>query len=1360
VNGYSYLLDRQANAERLKRISLDQFVTARNSGRLIAFVGSYASAHLGYPNWQDMVAQFLERNADMASSTRYRAVFDQLKTYATDRSFAETDLMDLGELLAKIDKHADFKAYVEARTEFAEKFKFKDDDDFPDYPNAAQALFKHLGIVRFMTLNYDLELEWQIFLTENERAAFNKQRRSKGAQTRLQFFEARAVSENSSSHLERSIPGRGRVTSDVVSRENSAKLIEFALWSPTLQSRVLHVHGRADDPGNLLVTRRDYRDRYWRAAYSKLPFEYGMRLIFGGNPILFVGIGAKEDEVMRVLEQFLSDNPNRRAVPMFMIWNSGSDIENAARRLLFNRKFGIHMLFDTEIATIAGDSHYQSKRPTPVDGTADKAYRLIRPLELLGQIADRARTADFWKLGDLRSPQAKYTASLPTTTKFRDSNQYSSYRVDVWRHVRSARAECGPLAVEVAQGAAEIDYALLDAVTSQDGDDAALAAAFDIGKPIKAILGESGYGRGSIAEAIARSYEMRYRDQASGRVIVVNGAFATETDSIFGILSGAFNQFTAQAQGVSRAAATRELFDLLRGPYAPRTPPEPPNADTGLFQDASDQPVALDPGPVTIIINGMERFISHDGSVLSNEVDTLVRLVINGYRQYSQTDSNAQSKEKPPENSRDFPVKLLLIGTQRLSRYMDIVAQNAYDPLRLERAGGKTILSIGPARFSRICNPYFEIVAQSINQTRTGVPIVSVPPAHLEKSSNRRSFFRSIFDSAFPAQRGIHKPILAFEIMRTLAYIGQPSERHVLYHVPSLLTPDVTPVESQQNIDTCLEELRTLGLVLDVDPFPNGVARYGLHKTVVAELRERYGVPMSDSRLANGFNLSLFTAQPVDTYLPEQRWHEEIGKLLDYLIGAYRDDFDPPKEIEAAAKKYRESTILKAKEFSGLEFRNSAHTALARLATPEVADCLRAALSLLRSYYSVPALLMHSNRELDPWMREGPLTEHAERLNRLLRFAQQTAAARRMIAAKLANHKLLGPAPFYPDDLVWLNNELAVVHLTQGSLYEARRALHTASTLNRTFVEPGERHQNWRRIELNKLQADIDRGAIERAEDRIRDIELVLEEQARMFTPDFGPGYDSARGYILANYAKSDLADGRPKRVDPLYPTDFVLTIAITQGYRGLTQHLRGALESAVESFQSALAILLQLNEQRAYAFFMRHLASVQERCSSPEAAERSLRLCVAAAGNARQTDIDHAGRISLVRYGDKRPHLGREPALPKAIPQLSETLRYATTSDMYRLQIEAMQSLAQVHLNNGDSDSALRFATDALAVATRCGFGLRKVSLRILLGRVMAFRNDLDAARELFESASLIGTKLHYEQAVEAAEDERVRIG
>lgn len=1358
---YSYLLSRQSDPERLRRIAFEEFTRTRNSGRMVGFVGSYASQHLGYPDWHKMVREFIDNNEIRAHAEsvargsaggtldpEIAALFARLQAHAGDETpkFPVLDLMDLAELLGKVDKQATPKAYCSAREDFADQFALSRVANFAARPNVALALAKRLNLTRFMTLNYDLELEWAVFQTDYERLAGDKNRRATWKAYDLE-------PSGPSLRLERAIAGRGRVTSDVVSREDNAQLIEFALDSPVLHSRIMHMHGRQDDPMHLLVTRRDYRDRYWQNGFSKLPFEYGMRLIFAGNPILFVGIGGTEQDVMRELEQLLSDNPNRRAVPMFMLWNSSGDLaEDNIRRLTFYRRYGIHMLFDDEVALRAG------KLPTyRVEKKAERpryrnALRLSRSLEMLADIAEGDRGGRKWAPTELRTPQAKYAMSDDVRTGT-GPGAGTTYRIDIWRHLRSDEADIKDKQVRVGEK------------LQAKAPDRAIVSAIQASAPITVFTGGPGSGRGALANVLADAFEQYYAALPHGRVVVVNGAFATETDSIFGILSGALDERTAQASEISRARSIRQMYEYLSVVL------EQVNKTAAPGPGGAKAPGAPSPS-VTVIINGIERFLAHDGSALSNELDVLIRLIIRQYRAATPKVSGLAKRATPAGPP---PVSLVLIGTQRVVRYLSVVAPDLFDRFEIARDESHTKVAIGKARDTEIsirCSCYFSVVAKLVNRAAVRASAgsaparvtVRVPAITRGSSSNRRSFYKQIFDGAFPAGQGITNPGLAFEVLRVLAYIGQPTELEVLWHAPSLRHSG--DPRNRTDLETTVTELSEIGLVLKILQFPGGSPRMGLHKTVIAEIRERYGVPMSDSRLANGFNLSLYTAQPVDTYMPEQRWHQELAKLVDFLMGSYRDPETPSSALAAAATAVRGAIASDATLTNLLGSFSDAQ--LARLASGRVSECLRAALSLLRSYYSVPALLMHSNRDFDPWMRDGPLSEHADRITRLIRVCEQSCAMRTLVTAQDATLEAeLGPAPLYPDDLVWLNNELGVVRTTQGSLYDARRAFNAAGRANNRFVEYGEQQHNWRRIQMNQVQVDIDRGRIEPAEDRIRDIEIAIEEQAAQFKPQTLPEDKTCLAHMLevsgggvADGANRSAPDGRPARVDPNYPTDLILAAALTQGYRGLCQHLRGALEASAASFDAALRVLVNLNEQRAYAFFQRHSASVRVTTGDYAAAQSALTLSVAAAGPTRQTDIDHASRVSLGLYQLVHGVHKESQELRKFIPQLTETLRYATTSDMYRLQVEAMQTLAAVHLRNGDGDSALRFATDALAVATRCGFGLRKVSLRVLVGRILAFRKDPAAARELLTSASMVATKIHYERAVEAAENERVALG
>lgn len=1358
----SYLIDRQSDPERLRRVAFEQFTKARRSGRLVAFLGSYASAHLGYPEWEKMIDSFFDAQKAIVSGTRKRKMIQRLRKKAKVDAppFEKVVAMDLAGLLAGIDRHADHQAYCDDRREFMKgNFWLPGTAAEIDVrPNVGRALFQCLGITRFMTLNYDLELEWELMTThQQKRTIWHKLKRM------ALWQEHFASQPRHQCH----VAGRGTVSSVIVQREHSEILTEFALGWPWPHTQILHLHGRADFPDDLLITKRDYRDRYWQNSFSKLPFEYGLRLIFSGNPILFVGIGMKEPDVMRTIEQFLSDNPNRRAVPAFLLWDSSDNPEeDAMRRLTLYRLYGIHVLFDRDVAHLARckEEDYDRSLKLPLartrgamlpqiepDKLAD-ARRLVEPLKLLEIVSHSGRGRHFWKKEMLRSPQEKYLSDT-------DEKNCQAHRIDVW--LQKPR----------------------ESPSFEHPEDVAKALAGL--KPIKAVIGEPGSARGAVSLAIAEAFKARYAFGQKGRVILVNGSFAVDTDSIFTILSGAADGHTAQRDEISRVQALQGMnaaVDKAIEALNEAVTRNDPFAAEGL--EAKRR--------VTIIINGLERFIAHDGSALSNELDNMIRMVIklcDPSTERMKKFLNVGELDDPP----DFPLNLILVGTERIKRYLNALPSNI-DYLTIQSSDDARTLCFGDSRQFRLprCKSYFHYVADCFglsHEADTG------GAASFDKLARRRKFFERVLNEKGLLEGAAKNPnvnpatftpALCLEILRTLAFIGQPVEADVLHHVPKIweLAGRKQP-RLRRAIDRAVADLKELGLALPICRFPppgedgeddDGLAiggRLGLHKALVAELRDRYGVPLSDARLSVGFNLSLTVAQPADGAAPELTWHDDLGKLVDFLMGSFQDV--PARPIPEALKAIADS--LEIPEDEGalelasplLHYRKEYWAAMV---SPETSACLRAALSILRSYYSMPALLMHANRDLDPWMRDGPLSEHAERLAQLLRVSMNVAAMRKLVADRLGDperaRELLGPFALYPDDLVWLNNELGVVRATQGDLYDADAAFEEAKAVNEALVECGDRQQNWRRIELNLVQVDIDQGEIEHAEERLRDLEAVIEDQAHLFGhPATEKGenateavrerkfFPTARDHIIHRFAR-EKSGLNPVRVDPDYPTDIILSVGLILGHRAQCLHLRGALAAAAGCFEDALAILLKLNEQRAYAYFQRHAAALHAAMNNAAEARKALGLCIAAAGASRQADIDHSGRVALVQYDLQVPAAGRPPW----ILQLGESLRYATAGDMFRLQLETMQSLAQVYLRNGDTDSALRYTNDAMAVAARCGFGLRTASLRILMAKILAFRGDLDSARELLKSASLIATKMKYERAVETAETELTNLG
>ena len=248
------------------------------------------------------------------------------------------------------------------------------------------------------------------------------------------------------------------------------------------------------------------------------------------------------------------------------------------------------------------------------------------------------------------------------------------------------------------------------------------------------------------------------------------------------------------------------------------------------------------------------------------------------------------------------------------------------------------------------------------------------------------------------------------------------------------------------------------------------------------------------------------------------------------------------------------------------------------------------------------------------------------------------------------------------------------------------------------------------------------------------------------------------RSHIIRRYARGN--DGvKVGRVDKDYAEELILSTGLCLGYRGICRVLEGAYEEATKNYEDALAILNHLGEMRAIAWFKKHLSSPLSALGRDDEVKETLLLSLASAGSTRQADIDHHARVALV-WHNLLPDGNESKRLEdKRIPQLMESLKYAKNNEMRRLQCEVLHLLAIIHLNNEDHDSALRYVTDAMAVAAKSGHGLRKIGLRTVMGKVLIAVGNNAPAIKLLDSALQSATMIGYQKAIELIETERVKI-
>lgn len=1334
----AYLARHLFEGERLRHRALVEFTASLRSGRMIAFVGSYATEKIGvkgYRTWQGFLEKYAQEALDIlgggdpdsprvrSASAAIRAMLGAIRAAKTgDDALASLSVIEYALAYATVDRE---NGILELQRRGASLFKLVDASS--DTDNNVRRIVRGLGIDRIITLNYDLEFEWELMTSAEEKAHAGKQRQ--------RYFDEicglwRGITrDDDTGTLTRALPNGYTVISDVFIRDRTDRLVEFAVGSPDQEAHILHLHGRSTDPATMIISQRDYNNQYRRSGVTKLPFERALKMMFAGNPILFVGIGMGERDVTATLEQFVSDQPNRRISPAFILWNGLKTREESdALRFRWLHRFGVLTLFDDEL-TAANES--------PMPRSKDAALIMSKAIcNLADRSVEQAR-AFHWARGDLRSVKGKFLQR-----KGADANYF-----DVWpTFPRAGRRESFP------------QEALLRELSAS--------------APIKVFIADPGTGKGALAKALRERW---HSNDPEARSSIVNASFVFETDSLFSLISG-LSDGTPAADEKPPKSRRKSLDEYLRG-----------SNET----------------PVLVVINGMERFFSPNGASLSVELDSLVRKLIATARK-SALEAKEREEERDLEVARQIvwntakmqgvtdngdkktesgsrlplltpasrpAFQIIILGTARVRRYLEALRDPVYDELVYFGDGfSREHLSSPRSGLSGLTRSvYLGTLMDAFEEAGclfADLPAAARAAIEQKKGGDRAGIRRAVLSAYLQAESlrkaGVASPDLCLDILSVMAFIGQPVEDAVLAHAPRIRNrlnglsrpawQNGTPGEffeealaDSEKLRAAFDDLQRLKLIVRLRAFsgsPPNWRRYGLHRSVLAELRDRHGVPLSDSQLSAGFNLSVFAAQPGDGYSPERELHQELANLADWLIGAYKD---APLGGFAALEDDEPGTVWDVNSGIREHIRSVMFDKKYERAWPHVSACLRAALALMRSYYSTSTLLTLDRSETHPLVDEdGPLTEHADRLDRMLKAARCHAETRRLAAEALGDAaSWLAPPPFYGDDLVWLHNERGVVKLAQGDLYEARFSFEDAATVNSEHVEFGDRGQNWRRITFNQIHVDIERGALERAESRIEEIGEEISREVG----EAAESIESIRGKILDRYGPS--APRKQGTIDAEYGHETILSVALMLGYKGLCLHLRGHLRRARKHFEEATSVLDNVGEQRAHALFQKYSSSLYGVIGDAQLSDRALRLSIASAEATRQTDVAYHARVSQAWNGFNRSNASRASTLRK----LESALLYAEVSDMHRIRIEAGLNLARVKLDGGDYDSALEHAADAMATATRYGLSLRKISLRTLIGMTLIRRGDPLSGRALLERAIRNADRINYQRAVEEAQ-------
>jgi tetratricopeptide (TPR) repeat protein len=294
-----FAVDPAASRQQREERSRYMLARALNLRTAIAFVGSGCSAPLGYPTWKKLVCDVIKETADRHPKTeletRLRGIHSRL--LATDFPVARDLIFYLGLCQSYVDVHSLIFDAIGKAAKAADRGSSH---------NPYRAL-RGLPIERFVTSNYDLELEAMI-------------------------------DPEGDGQYERSLTQEGHYHGSLAALA--------VVGSPDLRDAVFHCHGRFDVRESIIASEADYQQWYLtQRDPTASTFRQSLDLLFGSNPVLFLGFGMEDDDLLRPLRVFNADNPERKESRLLFALNeSGGTPREIDWMDSVHDRYGVHFI--------------------------------------------------------------------------------------------------------------------------------------------------------------------------------------------------------------------------------------------------------------------------------------------------------------------------------------------------------------------------------------------------------------------------------------------------------------------------------------------------------------------------------------------------------------------------------------------------------------------------------------------------------------------------------------------------------------------------------------------------------------------------------------------------------------------------------------------------------------------------------------------------------------------------------------------------------------------------------------------------------------------------------------------------------
>jgi tetratricopeptide (TPR) repeat protein len=363
------------------------------------------------------------------------------------------------------------------------------------------------------------------------------------------------------------------------------------------------------------------------------------------------------------------------------------------------------------------------------------------------------------------------------------------------------------------------------------------------------------------------------------------------------------------------------------------------------------------------------------------------------------------------------------------------------------------------------------------------------------------------------------------------------------------------------------------------------------------------------------------------------------------------------------------------------------------MSTVDMPSALRASANILRSFFSATSLVAVDRDGIQSGER-SLLDTHKRLIRKLFVTIREWEAlvlpdgtqqakfeenCRRLNIDQNLESKVFKKAnehpspPVYGGEIIWLHNERAVISLIQGDLYEAEYSFSRALKANADFKGKRRGH-NSDRINVNRSYLMIERG-------RLREARALLE------------GLLDDEGFVGRSTQEKH-------NLDP-----------IIRGYLAMVAHLDGRTDIALDDYNTAIKGLKETEQLRAMGLFQIRRGSLLRKIGQTDAGQKDIEAAIRSAEACRQLDVLWRARLSALSNKSQQYHTDIT---------CQQAIAYGERVGIHRIVVEGLMVQAGSALCAGNLDLAADCCAKAMARATSNGMTLRRISLRILMGRIM----------------------------------------